>query len=123
MGKKTSFLGMEVCVDRADSAINAQTGGASRIELCAGLAEGGTTPSIGLLEIVKKHVNIPVFVMIRPRAGDFLYTDMEVEVMKRDIVHLKKAGADGFVFGILLENGDVDTKMQRATRYGKTNAC
>ena len=100
--------GMEVCVDRIDSAINAQNGGAIRLELCSCLAEGGTTPTTGLLKIVKNHVTIPVYVMIRPRAGDFLYTQLEIDVMAEEMLQLKQAGADGFVFGMLNSNGDVD---------------
>jgi len=95
-------------VDRLDSAINAEKGGAARIELCSCLSEGGVTPSIGLLMTIKKHVHIPVFVMIRPRSGDFLYSEEEVEIMRNDIIQLKKARADGFVFGILKRDGSVD---------------
>ncbi|XP_025097059.1 copper homeostasis protein cutC homolog [Pomacea canaliculata] len=100
---------MEVCVDSVISAINAEKGGASRLELCSNLMEGGTTPTIGMLQVVKSKVKIPVFVMIRPRGGDFLYTEEEVEVMKHDIHALKENGADGFVFGFLQEDGSVDS--------------
>ncbi|KAH9520118.1 hypothetical protein Btru_060035 [Bulinus truncatus] len=100
---------MEVCVETVQSAINAQAGGAIRIELCANLMEGGTTPSLGLLKVVKSRVSIPVFVMIRPRGGDFCYSDSEIQVMEEDMKVLKAAGADGFVFGILTLNGEVDT--------------
>ncbi|NWU50625.1 CUTC protein, partial [Dromas ardeola] len=85
--------------------------GAGRIELCAGLVEGGTTPSTGLLQVVKQCVRIPVFVMIRPRGGDFLYSDREVEVMKADIRLAKLHGADGLVFGALTEDGRIDTEL------------
>jgi len=97
-----------VCVDRLDSAINAEKGGAARIELCSCLSDGGVTPSIGLLTVIKRCVGIPVFVMIRPRSGDFLYSEAELEIMKNDIIHLKEAGADGFVFGILRRDGSVN---------------
>ncbi|CAL9687903.1 unnamed protein product [Knipowitschia caucasica] len=105
-----SFL-MEVCVDSVESAVNAQRGGASRLELCSSLLEGGLTPSIGLLHIVKQHVKIPVYVMIRPRGGDFLYSDFEVEVMKKDIELMKHNGADGLVMGALTEDGRVDSEL------------
>ncbi|XP_014662932.1 PREDICTED: copper homeostasis protein cutC homolog [Priapulus caudatus] len=99
---------MEVCVDCVESAINAEKGGATSLELCTSLLEGGLTPSIGLLRKVKEIVDIPVFVMIRPRSGDFLYTGLEIEVMKEDISCCKENGADGIVFGILTREGNVD---------------
>ncbi|CAG5117400.1 unnamed protein product [Candidula unifasciata] len=99
---------MEVCIDSVQSAINSETGGACRVELCASLADGGTTPSLGMLKVIKQNISIPVFCMIRPRGGDFCYNDLELEVMKADILCLKQAGADGFVFGILTQDGDVD---------------
>uniref|UniRef100_A0A9J8D5H1 Copper homeostasis protein cutC homolog n=2 Tax=Cyprinus carpio TaxID=7962 RepID=A0A9J8D5H1_CYPCA len=102
---------MEVCVDSVESAINAERGGAGRIELCCSLLEGGLTPSTGLLQVVKESVRIPVYVMIRPRAGDFLYSDWEVEVMKRDIEQMKIHRADGLVFGALTEDGRIDTEL------------
>ncbi|XP_072335795.1 copper homeostasis protein cutC homolog isoform X3 [Scyliorhinus torazame] len=102
---------MEVCVDSVESAVNAERGGASRIELCSGLMEGGITPSSGLLQVVKQYVRIPVFAMIRPRGGDFLYSDSEIEVMKADIKMAKANGADGTVFGVLTTDGRVNTEV------------
>jgi len=104
---------MEVCVDSVQSAVNAKLAGASRIELCANLIEGGTTPSIGMLSLVKRNVgeDFPVFVMIRPRGGDFLYDDTEAAVMEADMMALSTAGADGFVFGALNEDGTVDSDI------------
>ncbi|XP_035124649.1 copper homeostasis protein cutC homolog isoform X2 [Callithrix jacchus] len=109
-GAANGFL-MEVCVDSVESAVNAERGGADRIELCSGLSEGGTTPSMGVLQVVKQSVQIPVFVMIRPRGGDFLYSDREIEVMKADIRLAKLYGADGLVFGALTEDGHIDKEL------------
>ncbi|XP_012968160.1 copper homeostasis protein cutC homolog isoform X4 [Mesocricetus auratus] len=109
-GAPNGFL-MEICVDSVESAMNAERGGAGRIELCASLLEGGTTPSMGILQVVKQSVQIPVFVMIRPRGGDFLYSDREVEVMKADIRLAKLYGADGLVFGALTEDGHIDKEL------------
>ncbi|KAK1905105.1 Copper homeostasis protein cutC like [Dissostichus eleginoides] len=105
-----SFL-MEACVDSVESAINAERGGAGRLELCSSLLEGGLTPSLGLLQVVKQYVKIPVYVMIRPRGGDFLYSDQEVEVMRKDIELMKSHRADGLVLGALTEDGWVDAEL------------
>lgn len=103
---------MEVCVDSVESAVNAYNGGASRLELCAALSEGGLTPSPGMLRIIKSIVTIPVFVMLRPRGGDdFVYSCYEVEVMKHDASILKDSGADGFVFGALTPSGGIDKNV------------
>lgn len=101
---------MEACVDSIESAINAVRGGAKRLELCSALSEGGLTPSVGLLKLVKSQVAVPVFCMIRPRRGDFLYSDLELKVMERDISSLTGSGADGVVFGCLTPEGEVNVK-------------
>ena len=103
-----SFYQLEVPVYNIESALAAYTGGADRLELCASPAEGGITPSYAMIEYVKKNVPIPVNVMIRPRGGDFLYSDDEFEIMKKDIEICKSLGVNGVVFGILLPNGNID---------------
>lgn len=101
----------EVCVDSVEGALTAEEGGAQRVELCAGLLEGGTTPSLGLTERVVAAVGIPVIAMVRPRAGDFLVSQHELEVMERDIDLLLEAGVDGLVMGALLPDGGVDHEV------------
>ncbi len=99
----------EVCVDSVESAAAAEAGGADRVEVCANLVEGGTTPSIGLVKVLREKLNIPMHAIIRPRGGDFLYSNIEFEVMKADITALKSVGCDGVVTGILKADGDIDT--------------
>ena len=99
-------------MDCVQSAVAAEAGGAARIELCSGLAVGGLTPTLGLFNAVSKAIAIPIFVMIRPRHGDFLYSGHEFSVMKEDVLCFKDK-ADGFVFGILMEDGSVDVDRTR----------
>ncbi|PIE31877.1 copper homeostasis protein CutC [candidate division KSB3 bacterium] len=101
---------IEVCLDSIRSAIEAQKGGADRVELCDNLFEGGTTPSAGTIATVRKKIDIGLQVIIRPRGGDFCYTDDEYEAMKFDIETAKKLGADGIVIGMLTPEGRVDTE-------------
>jgi len=101
---------IEIVVYNIESALKAQEGGADRIELCDNPGEGGTTPSYGTIELVRQNVNLDVFVMIRPRGGDFHYSSYEFHSMKRDISQCQKLSVDGFVFGILNENGTIDKK-------------
>lgn len=104
---------LEVCIDCIASGFAAEAGGAKRIELCSALSEGGLTPSIGFLQEMKKHLKIPIYVMIRPRGGDFAYSKLEIESMKVDIRECRAHGADGFVFGVLNMYGEVDEKRCR----------
>ncbi len=99
---------IEIVVYNIESAIQAQKGGADRIELCDNPSEGGTTPSYGLIEQVKKKLTIEVYVMIRPRGGDFFYSEEEFLSMKDDIEICKQLKVEGVVFGILLKDGRID---------------
>lgn len=100
---------LEVCVDSLESAIHADEGGADRIELCADLKLGGTTPSIGLVKWVREFVSCDIYAMIRPREGDFAYNEYEILTMKEDIAELMSY-VDGFVFGVLNYEGALDIK-------------
>lgn len=101
---------VEVVVFNIDSAMKAQEGGADRIELCDNPAEGGTTPSAGVIELVRQNLSIDVYVMIRPRGGDFLYSNYDFHAMKRDIGHCQRLSVDGVVFGVLNRDGTIDKK-------------
>lgn len=101
---------IEIVVYNIESALKAQEGGADRIELCDNPAEGGTTPSYGTIELVRQNVSLDLFVMIRPRGGDFCYSSYEFYGMKRDIDQCQRLSADGVVFGILNPDGTLDKK-------------
>lgn len=99
---------IEICVDSVESCINAEKGGADRLELCGNMFEGGTTPSYGVLQLAREMVSKPIYAMVRPRGGDFCYNDIEFEIMKREIKLMKELKIDGIVFGILTKEGKVD---------------
>lgn len=100
---------LEICASNYQSAVNAQIAGAQRIELCTELAVGGLTPSYGILREVLKTLTIPAFVLIRPRGGNFTYSEAEFEIMKHDIRLCKDMGYAGVVSGILNKDHTVDT--------------
>jgi len=99
---------LEICAYSVQSVLNVQHAGASRVELCASSPEGGLTPSYGIIKQACLKSLIPVHVIIRPRGGDFCYSDLEFETMKDDIICAKELGASGVVFGILTKNGEID---------------
>lgn len=103
----------EICANSADSCVAAQQGGAQRVELCAAMPEGGTTPSYGEICIARKLIDIRLHVIIRPRGGDFLYSPVELDIMEEDIRMARQAGADGVVFGCLTPDGELDTAAMK----------
>ncbi len=113
---------IEVCIDNLESLTYAIQGGANRIELCSSLALGGLTPSFGMMKQAAKLSSIPVYAMIRPRQGDFLYDDHDMESMLYDIDAAAEAGLQGIVFGMLTANGNIDMKRaQRIVNHARLN--
>lgn len=104
---------LEIIGFNIESCITAQDAGAHRIELCDNPSEGGTTPSYGFIRAAREKLSIELYAMIRPRGGDFLYSDDEFEIMKRDIELCKQSGCDGVVLGMLTPDGNVDKKRCR----------
>lgn len=104
---------VEVCANSLESARNAETAGADRIELCSELGVGGITPSAGVIQLVKKELTIPVHVLVRPRGGHFTFSDTEFEVMKADVLACKALGANGVVSGILMDDFTVDVERTK----------
>ena len=109
--KKKSLL--EISVEALKAAVAAERGGADRIELCSDLAVGGLTPQTALLRAVRQRIQIPIFAMIRPRAGDFVYSPAEFAQMKKSLAEARDAGASGLVFGILNPDHTVDIDRTR----------
>lgn len=104
---------LECCVDSVESAINAAKGGASRLELCSNLIIGGTTPDVALVKEIRKYSDIRIHALIRPRFGDFCYTEHEMEIMKSQICALKEAGVEGVVIGVLDADGNLDISKMK----------
>ena len=104
---------LEICANSYQSAKNAQDAGAQRIELCQELSIGGITPSYGLLKQVIENIHIPVFVLIRPRSGNFVYSDVEFEIIKKDIQICKDLGCSGIVSGVLNSDNSIDIKRTK----------
>lgn len=104
---------LEIAVFNYQSAQIAAKAGADRLELCMNYASGGITPSYGLMKVIKEKINIPVFVMIRPRSGNFVYSSTEFEIMKQDILIAKQLGFEGVVLGILKKDNTVDVERTK----------
>ena len=104
---------LEACVDSVESAIAAQKGGANRLELCANLVIGGTTPDIHLYHEIRRYTTLPINVLIRPRFGDFCYSEFEYEIIKEDIHMFVDDGADGIVCGFLNPDGSIDMRRMQ----------
>jgi copper homeostasis protein len=107
------YFKLEICADSIESAINAQIAGADRVELCNNLGEGGTTPSFGTIASVRDNLSIGLHIIIRPRGGDFLYSDPEYDIMRREINLCGEAGVDGIVIGLLRADGSIDCERTR----------
>lgn len=104
---------IEICCGSIQSAANAKAGGAVRVELCQGLVEGGTTPSPATIQYAAHELGLQVFVLVRPRGGDFCYNELEIKTMEEDVTFCKKAGAAGIVVGCLHPDGTIDTELTR----------
>jgi copper homeostasis protein len=105
---------IEICVEGIEGLLAAQEGGADRAELCASLIEGGITPSIGMVKQARRLAKIPFYTIIRPRGGDFLYSEAEFEAMIADVEALRDLGASGVVVGCLTAEGDIDEPRMKA---------
>ena len=104
---------LEICSNSTQSALNAQEAGAKRVELCANLWESGTTPSYGSIKKAREVLDIELFVLIRPRGGDFIYSDIEFDILKEDIIACKELGVDGIVSGVLNADNTIDIERTK----------
>lgn len=104
---------LEIAVDHPEALISACSGGAQRIELCSSLADGGLTPGAGLLAWARATTLVPIHAMVRPRAGNFVYSPHELAVMEHEISAMKAGGADGVVLGVLTRDGEIDLTTMR----------
>jgi len=103
-----SEIAVEICIDSVEGALAAAAGGAARVELCDNLVEGGTTPSSGMIALTRQQISIGLNVIIRPRGGDFCYSELEFAIMQHDVAQAKALGADGIVIGLLHPDGTID---------------
>ena len=110
---KTWTMNIEICCNSVQSAANAKAAGATRIELCQDLENGGTTPSYAAIKYCVETLKLDVFVLIRPRSGDFCYNELEIETMAEDVKVCKQLGVKGIVVGFLTPDGDIDTALTR----------
>ncbi|MER9326464.1 copper homeostasis protein CutC [Mesorhizobium sp. M0488] len=113
MTRETSLPLIEICVEGIDGLLAAQAAGADRVELCASLVEGGITPSLGTVRAALEQATVPFHVMVRPRGGDFLYSETEYRSMLADVVALRGLGVPGVVFGCLNADGTIDEQRMR----------
>ncbi|MCH2033101.1 MAG: copper homeostasis protein CutC [Tenacibaculum sp.] len=104
---------LEICANSYQSALNAEQAGAHRIELCSELNSGGITPSYGLIQKVTSELSIETFVLIRPRSGNFVYSEAEFDIMKQDIVKCKSLGVNGIVSGVLMKDNTIDIERTK----------
>jgi copper homeostasis protein len=105
---------IEIACFNLESAIFAQKAGADRVELCANISVGGTTPLIEIIQQARKNITIDIYVMIRPRGGNFVYSEVELDQMKSEIENIKQLGVNGFVFGILNEDNTINIEQNKA---------
>ena len=104
---------IEICCGSIQSVANAKAGGAVRVELCQGLVEGGTTPAHATIDYAVRGLGMKVFVLVRPRGGDFCYNELEIKMMEEDVAYCKKVGVAGIVVGFLHPDGTIDTELTR----------